>query len=97
MLRTTWEIVSAGRPQRARGHRLIGQWVRSDLEFYEIPRFDGTSLDVPGSVGTVGSVDPSSLPATVRVVDAAVDPAAVEPVRVGYPHHNPLAGLGEKR
>lgn len=78
------DLTRAGRRPARRLSGSVGERMRADLESDQVARFDRTALDVPRGVRAVGGVDATSLPPAVRIVDPAVQPPAVEPLRIRH-------------
>ena len=70
--------------------------MRSDLKLHEISRLNRTTFDVPGGICAISGIESSSLPTAIGVIDAAIDTAAVEALRIGDAHDHPFFGFWQE-
>src|SRR5690606_16629194 len=77
-------------PRRA-GYRSVRERIRTELEPDDLTRRAGTGLHVERRARADRRPQAASLPAALRIVDAAVEPLRVVPGRIGDAEHHPLA------
>src|SRR5881296_3222028 len=93
MTTTAAAIVASNRFMRSLRERI---WAK--LELHDLARRPLATLDVERRPGAVGRPQPFALPASVRIIDAAVHPLGVEAHRIGNAQvHEMAVHEGEQR
>src|SRR5262245_22515271 len=72
---------------------LAREWIRPHLELHELALGPLTAFDVPHEVRAVVGVERATFPAGLWIVDAAVEPARIEPQWIRHAQSRPLLRL----
>src|SRR6267142_3493114 len=76
---------------------LPSQRVRPNLEVHDLPFCTLTAFNMPDEVRAVVRPQSAAFPSAVRVVDAPIHAARVEPQGIRYAELDPLSGLRVQR